>query len=85
VQVRTGHSTSSANLADGLPGFHLVPSLHGECRQVAVDRDESLAVIDDHIVAVEEVIADIDDHAVRRRPDRCAGGGGNVHARMRIA
>ena len=50
---------------------------------MAVHRDQALAVIDQHGVAIEEVIAGIDDLAicrgVDRRPHRC----GNVHPGVR--
>ncbi len=42
-------------------------------------------MIDDHGVAVEEVVARIDDRAVRGGQYRCAGRRRDVHARVRIA
>ena len=46
---------------------------------------QSLAVIDDHVVAIEEIVADIDDTASQRRLDGRARGSGDVHAAMRLA
>ena len=63
-------------------GVHLLARLHPDRRQVAVHRDQTLAVVEQHGVAVEEVVAGVDHRPsaaactgvpVRRRcPCRCA-------------
>ena len=51
------------------PGGHQVARPHADRRQVAVHRDQAFAMIDQHGIAVEEVISGVDH----------AAGGGGVH------
>ena len=57
MQVRAGDATGRTDLAENLAGVELVSRRHADRRQVAVHRDEPLAMVEDDRVAVEEVIA----------------------------
>ena len=77
MQVRTGHAAGHADLADACPPWTRMqrPACDsdrdsgGSTGSAALGRDQ-----DDHGVAVEEVVAGIDDRAVRGGPYRCAVG-----------
>ena len=56
-----------------------------DLREMAVHRHQPLAVVDDHVVAVEEIAAGIDHLAGERRLDRRTGRRGDVHAAVRPA
>src|ERR1700733_2742950 len=85
VQMRTGDTAGGANLADDRAAVHRLTDLHADDRQVAVHRDQALAVIDQYRIAIKKIVAGIDDLAVCRGVDRCPGRSGNVHAGMRRA
>ncbi len=85
VQMRTGHAPGGPDLADDRAAPNRIADADADGRQMAVHGDQPLAVVDEHRVAVEEVAAGVDHRAIRRGVDRCAGGGRDVHARVRRA
>jgi hypothetical protein len=85
VQVRAGDPAGCSDFADDVAGLQVLAELHADLRQVAIHRRQSLAVVDDHVVAVEVVLAHVDDLARDRRLDRRARGRRDVHATVRPA
>ena len=63
VQVRAGRSAGRADVADHVAAVDAVARVDGEPRQVAVPRDDAVAVVDHNEVAVGA--------ARRRRSQRC--------------
>jgi hypothetical protein len=57
-----------------------ITRLHIDTAEVTVERHQTLSVIDDHGVAVEEEIPGLDDASRCGRDYRRAGGRGDVHA-----
>ena len=85
MQVRPGDATGGAHGADRLAGGDVLSRLHVDPAQVAVHRHQPRTVVEDHRVAVEEIVADVGDLCRSRRLDRRAGRGGDVHAGVRTA
>src|ERR1700733_11730371 len=85
MQVWTGAPAGHADLADGLSALYSSADLYTDRAQVAVHREQPLAVIDDDGIAIEEIVAGIHDRAIPSCEYRCARGRGDVHAGMRIA
>lgn len=85
MQVRP---RGSPGLADGTHGGACAKSLAGsdvDRAQMAIHADEAASVIDKYRLAVEEVVARIDDGACDRYSDQGTGSGRDVHAGMGIA
>ena len=78
-----GDAARGTDAADDLTGFNRITGLHGITAEVAVHRHKARAVIDEHRATVKKEITLIDHAPVSRRHDGCAGGRGDVHARMR--
>src|SRR3569623_846409 len=81
----TGGAAGLADRADERAALELLAGFHVDAAQMAVHRHQTLAVIDEHGVAIEEVIARRDHAARCRRAHRTARGRGNVEASVRIA
>jgi hypothetical protein len=64
VQVVAAGQSGFAGLTQRFAGFHLLARLHGDGAQVAVQRGNAQAVIDDHGVAVDAEVVGIDDDAI---------------------
>ena len=61
------------------------PHLHVDRRHVAEHADHALAVVQEHGLAIEEIISHQRHHASGRRLDRRAGRHGEIQPGMRIA
>jgi hypothetical protein len=85
VQVRAGDAAGRADVAQHLTGLQFLADLHADLREVAIHRHQALAVIDEHIVAIEEIFTDVDHLARQWRLDRRARGRGDIHAAVRPA
>ena len=85
VQVRAGHAAGHPHRADGLPASQRLADMDPDRAQVAVNGHQALAVIDDHGVAVEEIVAGVHHGACGSAQDRGAGGRRDVHACVGIA
>ena len=66
------------------PALTCAPGRDVDLAQVAVHRDETCAVVEDHGVAVEEVVTGVEHPAVGGRMDRRALVRGDVHAAVRV-
>jgi hypothetical protein len=86
-QCRCGPVTRpvAPTLQNALAGAQGVAHLHVDAAQVAIHGEQALAVVQPHGAAVEEIVARVNHLARQRRHDGRAGGGGNVHAAVRIA
>src|SRR5688572_27686179 len=85
MQVWAGDPPGGADIAQYLADLELLSDLDTHLREVAVHGHQALAVIDDHVVAVEEVTAHV-HHATReRRLDRGTRWRSDVHATVRLA
>ena len=67
------------------PACDVLALMHRDRGQVAVHGDQTLAVVDQHRVAVEEIIAGIDDPPGGGGVHRRAAAGRDVHAGVRVA
>src|ERR1700683_958838 len=85
VQVRPGHATGRADFANDHARLYALPAVHINRAQVAVHGDKTRAVIDDHCVAIEEVVPGIHHTPVGRCVHRRTGVGGDIHAAVRVA
>src|SRR5258706_4373441 len=85
VQVRSGYAAGGADLADDVAALDHGANLHADQRQVAVHRDQPLAVLDQHRVAVEKIQTGIDHLAIGGGGDWCAGCRRDIHAAVRVA
>ena len=85
VQVRSGHASGRAHQSEDRTCRHRVARFHVDAAQVAVHRHDAVTVVDEYRVAVEEEVAGLDHASGRGAQDRRAGGGGDVHAAVRIA
>ena len=83
--MRPGHATGHADLADLLPTRHARAVFHDNPVQMVVHRDQPLAVVEEHGVAVEEIIAGVDHDAGRGRDHHRARGRGDVEPAVRRA
>src|SRR3569832_689671 len=85
VQARAGGAAGLADRADHVAARDVLARLHVDALHMAVHGHQALAVVDEHGVAVEEVIAGR-DHASRRGCAHAAPGrGGDVAAAVRGA
>src|SRR5690606_18328467 len=57
VQVRPGGATGGADLAEGFATTELLADLHVDLREVTEHADQPLAMVDEHRLAIEEVVA----------------------------
>src|SRR5438105_15817323 len=85
MQVGSRYATRRAYFPYDLASLDGLARLHSDRAQVAVHGDQPFAVIDKDAVAVEEVVAGIDDLPFGGRLDGCARWGGDIHARVRVA
>ena len=83
--MRARDASRLAHASDDLSGAHSLADLHAERAQMAVERDETLAVIHENGVAVEEEVADVDHPSISRRDDGRTERSGDIHPRVRIA
>jgi len=84
VQVRPRHAARRTHLADLVSGFHFRSRRHTDVTQVAVKGHETLTMINEYRLAVEEEVADFDHSTGCRREDGCTDWRGDVHARVRV-
>ena len=80
-----GGAAGSADPTEYGAAGQLLAEAHLGFRQVTEHADKALAVVDEHRIAVEEVVADQRHLAGGWGLDRCAGGHGKVQARMWVA
>src|SRR5690606_17634375 len=85
VRVRPDGATGGTDLAEDFGTTELLDDLHIDLREVTEHADQPLAMVDEHRLAIEEVVAGENHLAGGRRLDRCAGLGGEIQPRMRIA
>jgi hypothetical protein len=85
VQVRSGDPPGCAHQADRFPRRDFLAGFHIDAAQVTVHGDDALAVVEEHRVAVEEEVTDLEDAARRRRLNRRTRGGRNVHPTVWIS
>jgi len=71
VQVRAGHTATGAHRTQGIAFFHRLTSTYIDAREVHVSGDQSLAVVDEHRIAIEEIVAGVGHHPGGRRGPRC--------------
>jgi len=83
--MRAGDPPGCAHFAQLVAGLDHRARLHIDLVQVAVQRHETLSVVNENRLAIEKIIAGVDHHTRRRRNDRRARGGGDVHAGVRVA
>lgn len=81
VHMRPGGATGGADFADHGAAGQLLADLHVNFRHVAEHADKALAMIDEHGVAIEEVVAAQDHLAGGWRLDRGACRHGEVQGR----
>ena len=84
VQVRPGRGAGAADRTNQRALCHRLALAHADAAQVGVGGRFLVAVLHDHEVAVAAFPAGIGDLAVADRAHRRAGGGGEVHAQMRL-
>src|SRR6267142_1829643 len=84
VQVRPRRASGVAGPADEAAALDALPRLDVQPREVAVQRADVLAVVDDDRVAVFLVQAGQHHGAVGRRVDRGATLGADVHAAVEL-
>src|SRR3990167_9658562 len=85
VHVRAGGAAGGADPAEYGAACQLLAEAHVGFRQVTEHADKALAVVDEHRIAVKEVVTDQRYLAGGRCLDRCASGHGKVQARMGVA
>ncbi len=85
MQMRPGHPARLTHLPDHLAPLDRLPCLHANRAQMAVHGDQPFTVVDEDAVAIEEVIAGVDDFSISSRFDRRAGRRRDVHACVRVA
>src|SRR5882757_5362590 len=85
MQMGSGGTSRHADRADARSGGEALSRLHVDGGQMAVHAAESASVIDGDRIAVEKILAGIDDRAGGRYQDRRARRCGDVHAGMRVA
>ena len=78
-------ASGGADLAHYVATSQLLANLGVNFRHMAKHADEALAVIHEHRIAIEKVVADQDHFASGRGFDRCACWYRKVEARMGIA
>jgi len=82
--MRPGDAAAGPDFADQRAGGDLLPGMHENGRQVAVHRDQSLAMIDQDRIAIEEITAGVDYAAAGSRVHCGSERRGNVHAGVRV-
>jgi hypothetical protein len=85
MQVRPGDAAGGADLADRRARLDNRVARGIDRAQMRVQRQQSLAMVDDHLVAGEEVVARVEHGAAGRGQHRRAGRCRDVHAAVRIA
>ncbi|MNT70225.1 hypothetical protein D3C72_2085870 [compost metagenome] len=80
MHVRSGRAAGRADFADHVTTGQWLPHLHVDFRHVAEHADKALAMVDEHRVAIEEVVADQDHLAGGRGLDWRTAGYGEVQA-----
>jgi len=82
--MRAGDPPGCTHFAQLVAGLDHRARLHIDLVQVAVQRHETLSVVNENRFAIEKIIAGVDHHARCRRKDGCARGRGDVHAGVRV-
>lgn len=85
MHVRTRRAAGCAYFANDAATRYEVALFHIDLRHVAEHADKALTVIDEHGIAVEEIIANQDDLAGCRGFDRCACRYREVQTGVRVA
>ena len=83
VEMWTGGSSSASAEPDLLSTLHDVAFLHFEFREVKIERQESLAVVDDHAISLEIEKPGEKHGPVVHRSDRSSGGNAVVESEVR--
>ena len=85
MQMRSGDATGRADSADPRAGRDPIPECNFDCTEMRVQRQKTLAVVEDYGVSGKKIIADVDHCCFARSDDRRSIRGGNVHAVVGIA
>jgi len=85
MHMGSGGAAGLAHQADYVAARQLLPFFYHDFLHVAVHGDQPLAVVDEHGIAVEEIIADGGHPSRRRGMDGCPGVGGDIQATVGIA
>ena len=85
MQVRACYSPGRSDLSKHIPRCDLLPGLHVDLAHVAVHRDESRSMIDEHRATVEEILTRVDDGPGGRCMNSSSGIRSDVHAAVRVA
>ena len=80
-----GNASRLTDLADDITAVDRLAFVDEDLLEVTVHRDQSLAVIDEHAVAVEEVLAHVNNATVGRCMDERPGWRRDVHAAVGFA
>ena len=78
--MRPGRAPCGADFADHATARQLLADLHVDLRHMAKHADKALAVVDEHRIAIEEVVTDQDHLAGGRGLDWRTAGYGEVQA-----
>ena len=85
MQVRASNAAGGPDSAQRVTHADMVARFHRNGAQVAHHAQQAPAVVDPYRAAIEEIVTRV-DHLTRQWGHHGgAGGGGNVHAAMRIA
>ena len=86
MEVRPGGAPGAAGEGDDVSRLHRLSHFCQQLGAVAVQRNESVAVVDAYVVAVASGIVLGDRHRSRQRgADGRAGGNGQIHAAVPLA
>ena len=84
MQVRARDAAGAADRADSLAAREARALRDIDAAQVVVHGDEPFTVVEEHREPVEEIIADLDHGARRRRGDRRSLGSGDIQSTVRL-
>ena len=86
MEVRTGGAPGAAGEGDDVSRLHGLSHSRQKLRAVAVQRNESVAVVNAHVVAIASGVVLGDRHrSAQRGADGRAGGNSQVHAGVPLA
>ena len=84
VHMLCGGMASTARQSDDLPGFHLLSHFDEVLRLVAIERHQSVSVLNFDAVAVATVITCLDDFTVEGSKNVVVGSRLDVHSRVNM-
>src|SRR5580698_11479343 len=83
MQVRTGGASCAAAQSDGLAFLHIVAFFHQEFRQMQIERQQSLAMVDHYAISFKEQRPRQDDSPAVDGCDRGSTGHAKIETLMR--